>query len=203
MADVYAQDGASSAEPPRGAWALQFQIGQNFTLQSFQGSTVSAKKDLSETRAFRFGATLDASFFDGDGDEERDFNRQQLAVEAQLLRYTPGEAEHVGTIRFYAGAGPQAQFSRSFNANSFEDYEGNSLEDKRTSVQWGVGASAALGAEWTVHRRIGLLAEYGSIFAYTHTRQIISRPQAEEVESSQNGISLRSDGVRFGVAVYL
>src|SRR4030042_4236489 len=42
----------------KGSWSLQFQISQNFTLSSFQGSNLSAKKHFSSRSAIRFGIGL-------------------------------------------------------------------------------------------------------------------------------------------------
>ena len=203
----YAQDAATSEEqtsvPPRGAWALQFQIGSNFRLEPFQGATVSAKKDLSETQAFRFGTTLNASSIknDRESDAEENRNSQHLSAVAQYLLYTAGETERVGTVRFYFGAGPEVSFSRSSASIDVPNSEGT--ENEQTSVRWNAGVAGALGAEWTVHRRIGLLAEYGSSIAYSRERLSVSSPPDDERESSLRGFSLGSGGVRFGVAVYL
>ena len=205
MTDVQAQDepeeGRTSA-PPRGAWALQFGIAENFRLDSFQGATVSAKKSLSETRAFRFGTTLEARFAFEEGDDERDTNLQRLSATAQWLAYTEGDAERAGTVRFYFGAGPLAGIDRSFYAINREDAEGETLEDEQTSVRWNVGAAGVLGAEWTVHRRIGLLAEYGTSLFYNRETRTLTVSE-EERRTTQNGFGLGSGGVRFGVAVYL
>ena len=204
---AHAQDDAAAEEqtsvPPRGAWALQFGIDQHFTLRPFQGATVSAKKDVSETRAFRFGITLAAEFFNGAGDVERDYNQQQLSATAQWLFYTEEDAERVGAVRLYAGAGPQAGFSRRFNATTGPEDDG--ARDERTSSVWSAGLSGALGVEWTLHRRIGLLAEYESslLFRRQWDMQTSSGFPDEENESSQTGFALEAGGVRFGVAVYL
>ena len=139
-ADVQAQDDPGeerTSGPPRGAWALQFQIGQDFTLQPFQGATVSAKKSLSATRAFRFGTTLEANVLSADDDfgEDQRSNNQQVSATAQYLFYTAGEAEQVGTVRFYSGVGPQARLARSAATNEPADGE----ERKRTAASWDVG----------------------------------------------------------------
>ena len=42
----------------KGAWALQFQVGSNFTLRSFQGDTFSIKKHTSDGKAWRGGCLL-------------------------------------------------------------------------------------------------------------------------------------------------
>ena len=44
-----------------GVWALQFGISSNFTLSSFQGTTISAKYQTSTTNAWRAGITLNGS----------------------------------------------------------------------------------------------------------------------------------------------
>lgn len=51
-----------------GSWSLQFQIGEDFNLQSFEGSTISAKYHLTENSALRFGLSISGR---GDRSEPR------------------------------------------------------------------------------------------------------------------------------------
>lgn len=50
----------------KGAWALQFQINNNFSVSSFQGSTLSAKRHFSNKKAMRFGVSLSGSISEQD-----------------------------------------------------------------------------------------------------------------------------------------
>src|SRR5271157_4544368 len=57
-----AQDASSECNSLKeGAWALQFGIASNFTLTSFQGTTIAAKYQLSEKNAIRGGLTINGS----------------------------------------------------------------------------------------------------------------------------------------------
>ncbi len=48
-----------------GVWALQFGIGGNFTLTTFQGATIGAMYRLSDKNAVRGGITINGSTNDG------------------------------------------------------------------------------------------------------------------------------------------
>jgi hypothetical protein len=53
-----AQNQEANHSLERSTWSLQFQISNNFTLSSFQGSVISAKYHFSKQRAFRFGSAI-------------------------------------------------------------------------------------------------------------------------------------------------
>ncbi len=57
-----------------GAWALQFQITQDFTLNAFQGLLLSAKNHFTNRSAIRFGVGFSATSSDVDN-----LNRQLAA----------------------------------------------------------------------------------------------------------------------------
>jgi hypothetical protein len=48
-----------------GVWAMQFGISSNFTLTSFQGSTLALKYQLSDRDAIRGGITINGSTSNG------------------------------------------------------------------------------------------------------------------------------------------
>ena len=227
LPECHAQEAAEAEEevPVRlaGRWALQFQISRDFTLRAFEAGRISAKKHLTETRAVRLGLAFDAEYAGrkegeeerimetGDAsseEEEHELATQELSTSVEYLFYTRPEAAR--PIRFYGGGGPEVGFERTFTGDDrqtdrFED----TTEDR--STRWAAGLSGALGAEWAVHRQIGLLVEYGSTFSYrwqrrSHTEEI--RVEAELVReetrrTTQRGFRLDTGRVRFGVAVYL
>lgn len=207
-APAAAQDADSSDDEPtinemldEGAWALQFQIGENVTLNSFQGGTISAKRHTSATRAYRFGLSLSASYI-GEEEPERDQNRQSLALDAQLVQYPNTDKD----VRLYYGGGPTASFSRrkSFREGDEKDYTVTS-----TAVDWGVGVSGIVGAEWFVRRDISLSAEYRTDLRFerrTTDTDVEINDVGVVVAVSENPdlnvLRFSARGVRLGLSVY-
>ena len=57
---IYCNNQNSTNSIQKGAKALQFQIGRDFTLSSFQGALISYKWHSSDKTAWRIGLNLDA-----------------------------------------------------------------------------------------------------------------------------------------------
>lgn len=86
----------------------------------------------------------------------------------------------------------------------------NSRSNTKTG-SWNVGFGGVLGVEWSVSRRISLLAEYGSSFRFTRTtterESSSARPGSTTTtdtfsEDVRNGFSFGSGAVKFGVSAY-
>lgn len=106
-----------------GVWALQFQIGSNFTLNSFQGTVISGKYHLSSVCAIRAGLSLgvDGSkvetgnrYFLEDtlqrgSSEETSRNSQNFQLDVQYLQFVNSDEE----IAFFFGCGPLISLSRT------------------------------------------------------------------------------------------
>lgn len=178
------------------SWALQFQITENFTLSSFQGALISAKRQYDAHRALRVGVSLgvnssrQASEDEATEAEQKD-NGQSLRFEAQWIRYPVAE----GTARVYWGAGPTARFSRQARNWPIDDREQNHL-----SI--GGGAIGVLGAEWFVHSQVSLMAEYraGVTYDWTRTKRVEDGSETDNNRTSH--IRLGGRGVLAGVSVY-
>lgn len=175
-----------------GAWALQFGIGQDFTLDSFLGSTISGKRHTSAARAWQVGLTLDASVRTNDEDNLGTDDQETLTVTARYLAYPLLGTQDVETVQLYLGAGPQFSFRR--------DSQGG-REQSQTSTRLGIGVSGTVGAEWFVHRRISLIGAYETALLYQREALDIEQP-GEDEERSSNRYSLEAGGVRFGASVY-
>jgi len=171
-----------------GAWALQFNVGQNFTLDSFLGSTISAKKHTSAARAWQVGLTLAAGVTsrETDGGPSRTDDQQDVAVTARYLAYPLLDEQDTESVQLYLGAGPLIEFRRANQAS-------------RTAWQWGVGVSGTIGAEWFVHPRISLNGAYESSLRYGRDRV---EPEEAGPGRTTNRFQLRAGGARFGVSVY-
>jgi hypothetical protein len=179
-------------------WALQFQVTDNFNLSDFQGGLISAKKQYSARRAFRFGVDLSASVSrmdtdrDTDPNRERDQNRQTIGVNAQWIRYPV----HEGRFRAYWGVGPQVVFNRSAISRDTGDGTDGSNDD-RDVLSLSGGAIGVLGAEWFVRSRLSLSAEYRAGLSYQYARS-----DQGSTTDTQHQVSLGSRGVLVGVSLY-
>ena len=222
---MYAQgrDDTEDSNPFReGAWALQFQIANNFTLSNFQGSILSVKRHLSPRKAVRLGLSLRAvldetkdvstAVRNGDPEERQeqsgDDTQVLVGVTTQLIRYPTTTRK----INPYWGLGPRVEYSRNESNDHGPDFE-EFPRTVRTRESWvfGVGLNGVLGAEWLVQSNIGINAEYGAVLQYAHRVQKAGSkttspesPFRDEVENKNtlNQVFLGSSSVKFGVPVY-
>lgn len=179
-----------------GAWALQFGVGENFTLNSFLGSTISGKRHVSDARAWQVGLTVGAFVFSRDEENrprDSDSNRQNLALTVRYLSYPLLGDRPSESIQLYIGAGPELTFDRRSTTQEFNDQELT-----RTSLLWGLGVSGTVGAEWFVHPHISLTAAYETVLRYTPDR--FDREETDEDQTTHTFIT--PSRVRFGVSVY-
>jgi hypothetical protein len=200
----------------KGAWALQFQINNNFSLSSFQGSTLSAKRHFSDKKAVRFGVSLSGSFSDQDQisgapgtvgpKAELDENSQGIGINTQFVIYPSPDK----SVNFFFGAGPVLQFSRSSQTSTSSN---NSLttRNKIKFTAWSRGITGILGVEWFAIRNISFIAEYGSTLGYNSTSQTDTVEQktdtsgyivTNELKRNSKGLQLGPGLVKFGVSVY-
>lgn len=184
-----------------GSRALQFQITDNFNFSSFEGTTISYKRQLSEDRARRIGLSLNnryASTDLPDSDDEIQNSRIDLSIGINYtwMNYTNPES----IIKFFYGYGPGVMLG--FERSLQED-----VNQKRTGqdVRYGVSGIGYAGVEWFFHSSMSLHAEYTSALRLHHRRdkQTIEVDGNEETRRvNQTDIRLRGEGVRFGLSVY-
>jgi len=213
-----------------GSWALQFGIAQNFTLTSFQGSTIGAKYQLSENNAIRGGITINGSNSSGPTSYSASIGDSSLGTVPgnspskyynvsfvlQYLWYMNPE----GHVHLYAGAGPMFTYINSTYANNYSNYETTAPGYwytqimTRQSATRAVGVSAVLGVEWFACDWLSLRADYNENIQYqwnsssSNTDYTISIPSTNyplNVSSAQStkGWTLGNSGVSFGLNIYL
>ena len=228
---LQAQD--SSAERnslKEGAWALQFGIGGNFTLTSFQGSTIAVKYQLSDRTAIRGGITIYGSNSNGN-------NSASGAVADSSYGTLPGNSSTNGTnvsfvlqylwylnpsgpVHFYVGVGPSLAYSYSHSSsdNSYFEYQPgqNSFWEQNiynsNSHLWTVGGTGVAGVEWFASQWLSLRAEYSEGIQYqwrsTNSSSDYSYINLDYplYRVSNSGTTktwaLNSSGVSFGLSVY-
>lgn len=186
-----------------GSWALQFRITENFQLSSFQGSTLSAKRHLSDGRAIRVGISLNGAVADVEHrtinvttdsttfESKIDENYQFVQLDAQYLIY-PSPAKK---LTVFVGAGPLFELSRS---------EASGREQWRLNKIWSFGVSVVLGVEWFATKRISFLSEYSSALTYDiQISESTSSSSDYKNEDERQALSFSYSSVKFGLSVYL
>jgi hypothetical protein len=210
--NTYSQDDSVKANNSLkdGAWALQFQISDNFTLRSFQGATISVKKHCTNRSAVRVGISGEFSFsaatnFYSDTSfasetEAGGSNNLSYSIVGQYLFYPNPTA----SFNFFFGCGPTLSLTRSnYTANVSE-----SLDRVEKTNRWGLGVAGAVGVEWFVLNELSFHTEYGAAIRHTWYEQSSETRLIEnERVVSKNGRRVKtwdfvSNGVKFGLSVY-
>ncbi|MFX0140239.1 MAG: outer membrane beta-barrel protein [Candidatus Hodarchaeota archaeon] len=194
-------------------WALQFQIENNFTLSSFQGSTISIMRYLNTYKAIRFGLSIGGNL-DNEERENISTNREQdsynfnFGVNSQYLFYS----KPFKKVSNYFGLGPM--FNYSYSYSKYDDnrfISPQQLKGKRKSIIWSVGLAGVLGVEWFVTNNISFLAEYSSILCFsstyhenksgqTHENNEFYTSSNEKIENKN--IRISSGSVKFGLSIH-
>jgi hypothetical protein len=188
-----------------GAWALQFQITEDFTLDDFQGSIVSVKVHSSATSAWRAGLELDFSSAETsrEGTESgvprpgstSEFSTSSATLGLQYVRYANPGAQVV----FLFGGGPFFGFDNRSVAYTSEDPIPRDGEDSLDG--WSVGISGLVGVEWLVTSRIGIHAEYGFEYEHAEATEKIQRDDFSDTRDSDSD-SFGARSVLLGVSAY-
>ncbi|MGE5621095.1 MAG: hypothetical protein ACM3U0_00845 [archaeon] len=200
--------------------ALQFQIGSNFSLSSFQGSVISYKHHFSRDKALRIGLSVYVDGTKSDGSSEmftvdRDSlvtgsqnaakrKENSIQLNTQFIWYlNPGEK-----LLIYGGAGPFLTYGygkvNTENKSNDPFIKDKSLNEQKSST-WSPGVKGEIGVEWFAAQNISLLAEYGLMASYSWTETEITSTYPLYVQKSNNkleGWNVRNDTVKFGVTLY-
>ena len=179
-----------------GAWALQFGVGENVTLSSLLGATLSIKRHVADDRAWQVGVTLDADV--NILERKRSGNasssdREIVAVTARYLTYPLLKNRPDDALQLFAGAGPTLRFDRSSQTN-----DQNEQSNTNTTTTWGAGVSGVLGAEWFVTPRISISGAYETSLLYSRE----SRDLAAGDDLTETVITLNARGARLSVSAY-
>jgi len=218
---LFSQDSTKNSLK-KGSWSLQFQISNNFTLDEFQGSTISAKRHFSSNSALRFGIGLTSVSTDDEytsseiynyssfGEGKREYTYNIIEFNFYYLYYPNPEKK----LNFYFGGGPSIGYS------DYDDVQ-NSTEVNQDTIfiettynneinSYSIGIHGLLGVEWFVNRSISIHAEYLSSFTYEQEeRELTSlrtstnhEDNKRTLKTDKSGFELRANGVKFGLSVY-
>ena len=213
-----------------GTWAMQFGITSNFTLTSFQGTTLALKYQLSDRSAIRGGITINGSISDGNNSisgsvadtsygsvpANSSSDAANVSFVLQYLRYINPN----GPVHFYLGLGPSVSYSYShstsdnstLNSASTHGYWVRSVSSSN-SHQWGTGGAGVAGVEWFAVQWLSIRAEYSESIQYQwrsttsmSDNSSSSYPKYIPIHTDNSGTTkgwtLSSSGVSFGLSVY-
>ncbi len=223
---------ADSSSLKCGTWALQFGIASNFTLTSFQGSTIGAKYQLSQNNAIRGGITINGnssngpgSFSGSIGDSSAGTVSTSSSVKSANISFTIQYLWYMnpnGPVHLYAGLGPAISYyyNHNYSENPFLNNNGNSsgfwIVEKYNSIRtlWAAGGAAVIGVEWFACRWLSLHADYNELIQYQWGSSSLVRsysaaansnyiPVNQSNSGTTKGWTLNSSAVSFGLNVYL
>ena len=216
--------GVTPGSPGAASWSLQFQVGEDFTLHSFQGGLISCKRQFTERSALRLGLGITGKLHDSSKDQiisstattttekvGADRDDQGIEINAQYVYYILPDRR----IKPYYGLGPVFGFSRAKDETYAisQSERGDSLlqprewEHEVLRKTWCLGLSGLLGAEWFFTDRISLTAEYGAVLEYERQTQQSSyssttNDTSTEMESTVKEFKFGPSSVKLGLSVY-
>jgi hypothetical protein len=223
----HSQQGEQRNSLVEGAWALQFQITNNFTLSSFQGAVISGKYHLTPNSAVRLGVSLNGEFSDGNnastsvtadtirlGNSRIESNNGQvIIVTGQYLFYPAPESD----VNVFVGVGPFIQYNRNHlereqkNVSSPFGFASVTVSSADAHT-WGLGATGLLGVEWFAAKSLSLHAEYGVSLQYQWSTQASSTVETPTdplypvlrmaADYSRRTWVFNGTSVKFGLSVY-
>ena len=214
-----------------GSWALQFGIGSNFTLTSFQGATIAAKYQISQLDAIRAGITINGSTNNGTGSNSvaindtndgtvannASSNSSTVSIVVQYLWYLNPS----GPVHFYIGIGPSVSFGYSDNNQNYPyistlNGHGYWIQElyATKNIQWALGGACVAGVEWFASKWLSLHADYNLTIQYQWRNTTSSTyyssltypnyiPSLANSSTINKSWSLNSAAVSFGVNIYL
>ncbi len=170
-------------------FALQFQIGNNFTLESFQGSTLSFKYQILDESAIRVGFSI-SSYVETSREEnfiEKPREKSiELTINAQFIQYLKTFED----ISLYTGGGPKF-YDRYYTLGDFGHEK-----------IWSLGLDGILGAEWFFKKNMSLSAEYGISIVYWVSEMV--DPSSTSKHSKRKNININDNNMlKFGISIYI
>lgn len=193
---------SSSNSLKKGSWAIQFGIGNNFTLGSFNNYTFSIKYHVSKRSAIRLGIGGYYSDQSGNGTNQSvtgSMIQKNYSFQSELLYiyYVSSKSN----LNFYLGGG--AVYNYTYTHQRLPNaYEAN---DNLQQMPGG-GIKAVAGCEWFFMNRVSLFAEYQAQFTFnksTVTTDDVSYTDGTEYKNSYDLSGFQFANIaRFGLSVY-
>jgi len=210
----------TNACPPalsRGAQALQFAIGSDFALNSFQGITLSYERFLRDRLALRLGIDVSTDYredeetnqFEGETAGQKSFGLANWSHEYSLLCQLA--SYRGGPIGFCYGVGPKVTYSNYQHQDAYVYGSNGVIRTQRSSNWdrvWGVGMAGFAGVHWLVTDRLRLHAEYSTSAMYQHVDikniNVYSGEyyRVETVKVERDIFGIYPGGTRLGLSVF-
>lgn len=201
---VYAQTDSTVTEKKSGQTAILFQIGRGFELTSFEGATLSIKRQASETKAWRLGLNLNGEHSDDNvyTDLPDSLNyyidtKRSSASASIFLTFQISKQVEERTF-FYYGYGLNIVYSHHWT---------NPVEDvKQLYNSYSIGPVAYLGVEWFANKNISVSGEYGLIGYYTYRISeftAVYNDISELVRIKGFSYGLYSPRAKLGLSIYM
>ena len=190
-----------------GAWALSFGIGPNFTLKTFDGTTVSWKRFISDNSAIRVGVSVNARDMDMEVEAVDKTTEQthtntywDVTLQGHYVRYPVSSSN----TRFFWGIGPVVSIHNEEERYLIIVDQDKTTHDRSRDVkQRDVGLSAVLGVEWFPIQDFSLHAEYGQTLSYSWSEGVSDdKDWSFQSTSTREEIQWSPTQVRFGLSVY-
>jgi opacity protein-like surface antigen len=213
--NLFAQD----TSVVRGKHALQFQVGSNFNLSSFSGTTFSYKYQADKNTVYRLGVSVSGNSQNSDITDQNSpsigvdtltdktlFNqnadRYSFKISADYLFYN----NVVNEIAFYYGAGP---FISYLSNNNVVDTPGSELykraRTESNNSEWELGLNGICGVDWFFSKNMSLSAEYSLSVYYLKskaTSKNINGDLYSSQETKNHGFVFGSNPVKLGISFY-
>jgi len=198
---------AQSVNVPSGSlqklWSLQFAVGNNLVVSSFDNYSLSLKRKISKCISIRTGIGGSfshlAGWYDNDGYGDN-FVKEDIDIQFESLIIYNFRPESVFNI--YAGAGPVINFTYLYD----DTYDLDRTVVERTST-WNTGINLVLGAEWHFMPDMSVFGEYQLTMAYTSSNYKSDSQDFVHGSTSQSGKSgtlfrLKANMAAVGLSVY-
>lgn len=207
--------------------ALQFQLGDNFKLSSFEGSTISYKVFRTPNQELRLALSISGEVRQSDrnSNSERNYgtsdsilnatsswNEENRYVNFRLGAYQLNHFSSSTGISGYWGGGPfvlynRAHLVRETNAGD-PDSPWNKHDDAIVSAM-GIGVQAIFGTEWRFTDAVGLTAEYQPYVSYTYENRentsaalLADLSTENQNQVTKSPIVALSSKIRIGLSFY-
>lgn len=192
-------------------WSIQFEIGNDFKLTSFDGVIVSMKYHFSPSVAFRFGAGVNLNQKNSDieyleyysgysGREPVSDHSYDILFTSNILFYPKPNS----LIKVFFGAGPRASYLNSTDERIYVDgYKGY-----RETETWSAGINCVAGAEWFALSYLSIFGEYSVYGTYGHStlkdyvKENLSGQVVEYYNEYADNFQFKGNIVRLGLSVY-
>jgi hypothetical protein len=195
-AQIYGQTDSIQSSLKKGTYAVQFQIASNFSLSSFDGGLISIKKQISDTKAWRLGISLNAMHSE---------IRNQTNPDS--LNYPKKSNQSVAKIQFFGSF--QKYFVAKKTIHAYYGYgimlgfSHNGSNDNMESI----GPLGYLGVEWFPHESISISGEYSCMGEFDYHVIKTTYPPYHTagdiiIKTKIYSFSLNQQPVKLGVSVY-